>query len=219
MPSHPDQARVRLGELLVRRRIELDPRYRNRRTFTDERAPGLYRIINDIELGRRDNYEPGTVAALEAAYDIAPGAISRALEGGELEPPDSQALPPQPSAVAEDPSATPETSPADADVKAQVYTLFQQVNLDTEARLRAEIRAAKASYRRKPLKDIPEPGTEPGTEPGYIDLPGEAIPTFDRLEQLLWNLAAFDEDARFRLILDKRRREDAERPTRARRAG
>ena len=58
MASHPRAAWVRLGELLVRRRIELDPRYRNRRTFTSERGVE-YRIVNDIELGRRDNYEAG----------------------------------------------------------------------------------------------------------------------------------------------------------------
>lgn len=85
MPSHPRSAWTRLGELLRRRRIELDSRYRNRRTFEAERAAGLYRIINDIELGRRDNYEPGTIAALEAAYDLVPGVIGHALAGGELE--------------------------------------------------------------------------------------------------------------------------------------
>lgn len=91
MASHPRAAWVRLGELLVRRRIELDPRYRNRRAFTSERAVE-YRIVNDAELGKRDNYEPGTIAALEVAYALAPGSIGRALDGGELEP-QSAALP------------------------------------------------------------------------------------------------------------------------------
>jgi hypothetical protein len=85
MASHPRPAWTRLGELLMRRRIDLDPRYRNRRLFTAERAVE-YRIVNDIELGNRDNYEPGTIAALEGAYAVAPGSIGRALEGGELEP-------------------------------------------------------------------------------------------------------------------------------------
>ena len=85
MPSHPRSAWVRLGELLVRRRIELDPRYSNRRIFTDERIPGKYRIINTLERGQRDTYETGTIAAIEAAYDLAPGAIGRFLDGGELE--------------------------------------------------------------------------------------------------------------------------------------
>ena len=76
---------TRLGELLMRRRIELDPRYRNRRAFTADRAVE-YRIVNDIELGRRENYEPGTIAALEAAYAVTPGSFGRVLEGGELEP-------------------------------------------------------------------------------------------------------------------------------------
>jgi hypothetical protein len=85
MLSHTGPDWIRLGEFLIRRRIDLDPRYRNRRIFVAERAPDRYRIVNAIELGRRDNYEPATIAALEAAYGLAPGAIDRALAGGELE--------------------------------------------------------------------------------------------------------------------------------------
>ena len=81
MPSHASEAWERLGEWLVRRRLELDPRYRNRRTFTRERAPDLYRIVNDIELGRRDNYEPATLAAIESAYDLPAGAIGQFIAG------------------------------------------------------------------------------------------------------------------------------------------
>ena len=106
MPSHLSPARVRLGEMLVRRRIELDPRYRNRRTFVAERASGLYRIVNDIELGRwgkRTAFEPGTIAALEDAYALQAGAIKRALDGGDLEPrdaaPTSTAIPRDDSGV------------------------------------------------------------------------------------------------------------------------
>ena len=102
MASHPGPAWTRLGELLMRRRVELDPRYRNRRIFTAERAVE-YRIVNDIELGRRQNYEPGTIAALEAAYAVTAGSIGRALEGGNLEPqsapgPHLTAVPPLPAA-------------------------------------------------------------------------------------------------------------------------
>jgi hypothetical protein len=79
MPTYPPSAWERLGAALIRRRIELDSRYRNRRTFADERHAD-YRIVNDIELGRRDNYEPATVAALELAYDLPSGAIGRFLD-------------------------------------------------------------------------------------------------------------------------------------------
>ncbi len=84
MPSHASEAWERLGEWLVRRRLELDPRYRNRRTFTRERAPDRYRIVNDIELGRRDNYEPATLAAIESAYDLPAGAIGQFIAGVPL---------------------------------------------------------------------------------------------------------------------------------------
>lgn len=73
-----------LGEMLVRRRIELDPRYSNRQTFADERGVS-YRIVSDIERGRRGNYEPATIAALEVAYGLAAGSIGRALAGGGLD--------------------------------------------------------------------------------------------------------------------------------------
>jgi len=100
VPDQLNPAWVRLGEMLVRRRIALDPRYRNRRTFTAERAPRLYRIINDMELGKRGKFEPATKAAIEAAYDLAPGAIDRAAAGGELVPP---ARPLVPAAVPDAP--------------------------------------------------------------------------------------------------------------------
>lgn len=89
----------RLGEQLVRRRIELDPRYSNRKTFAAERGVG-YRIVTDIEHGRRGNYEPATLAAVEVAYGITPGSTGRALAGGELEPlpaPRLASVPPPPS--------------------------------------------------------------------------------------------------------------------------
>lgn len=85
MPSYPAAAWERLGQLLVRRRLELDPRFRNRRIFTAERAVE-YRIINDIELGRRDNYEPATLGVIELAYDLAPGTILHVLNGADLHP-------------------------------------------------------------------------------------------------------------------------------------
>ena len=63
----------------------MDPRYANRRTFEAERWPEHYRIINAMELGQKDNAEPATISALEVAYGLAPGAVERVLEGGDLE--------------------------------------------------------------------------------------------------------------------------------------
>jgi hypothetical protein len=93
VPTHPVPAWQRLGELLVRRRIELDTRYANRQKFTAERGVN-YRTVSDIETGRRDNYEPRTFAELEVAYGLAPGSISRALAGGELDLPVPPSTPP-----------------------------------------------------------------------------------------------------------------------------
>lgn len=85
MPPDQDGARERVGLLLVQRRIEIDPRYRNRRTFAAERGMN-WRLLHDIERAKRANFEPETLAAVEVAYDLAPGAIARALAGGDLAP-------------------------------------------------------------------------------------------------------------------------------------
>jgi hypothetical protein len=95
----------RTGESLVRRRIELDPRYANRRLFAAERGLN-YRIITDLEHGRRGNYEPSTLTAAEVAYGLAAGSIARSAAGGELEPlpvtappePPASRYPPAPAA-------------------------------------------------------------------------------------------------------------------------
>lgn len=98
----------RLGEMLVRRRIELDPRYANRQTFAKQTGVN-YRTISDVERGRRDNYEDATLTALEVAYAVKPGSIGRALADGELEPlpgpraagpPSLRPVPPLPSETA-----------------------------------------------------------------------------------------------------------------------
>jgi hypothetical protein len=75
----------RLGDLLVRRRIELDPAYANRQKFADAVRVN-YRTIADIEKGRRDNYEAATIASVEVAYRLAGGSIARTVAGGSLEP-------------------------------------------------------------------------------------------------------------------------------------
>lgn len=95
----------RLGELLVRRRIELDPRYSVRQLFAAERGIN-YRTVSDIERGRRDNYEDGTLAAVEVAYGVTRGSVAAALNGGSLEPLPPATLTPVPPAPP-DPSASP----------------------------------------------------------------------------------------------------------------
>lgn len=103
----------RLGEQLMRRRIETDPRYSNRQLFTDERGLN-YRTVSDIENGRRDNYEDQTLAAIEIAYRLAPGSIRRSLASGALEPLSAAPLSAVPS---------PSSPYAPADVKDEVITL------------------------------------------------------------------------------------------------
>ena len=119
----------------------------------------------------------------------------------------------------EDTTPEPSREPAEpvaADVKAQVYALFRQVNEDIEAQVRAEIRHAKAAYRSVPLSEVPESGAEPGD----TNLPGAAITTFSTFERAIWDLSiTFDEEeSRARLIIDARAAAAARAP-RVRRAG
>jgi hypothetical protein len=74
---------VHLGTLLVRRRVEMNPRFRNRRTFAAERKIE-YRYVSDIERAARSNFEAQTIAQFEIAYDLPAGAIERAIATGVL---------------------------------------------------------------------------------------------------------------------------------------
>jgi hypothetical protein len=84
-PSRPDPIWKHLGDLLTKRRIDLDHRYANRRTFCTEMNVD-YRVISDIEGGRRDNFSRPTIVQIETAYRLARGNIERIVQGGEIEP-------------------------------------------------------------------------------------------------------------------------------------
>lgn len=79
-----------LGDLLVTRRVQLDARYSNRRTFVAETHSGKedswYRMVTSIENGSRTNYARETLAAMEIAYQLTPGSILRTIKSGILEP-------------------------------------------------------------------------------------------------------------------------------------
>lgn len=85
MDTPESQRWKRLGKSLLARRVELDLRYRNRRAFAAD--VGLdYRVLYDIESGRRSNYSDATLHAIERAYRIQAGSIRNALTGGAIEP-------------------------------------------------------------------------------------------------------------------------------------
>lgn len=76
-------ARERLGALLMRRRVELDPRYRNRALFAREKGIH-YRLVQDTEnaADTRANLEEQTKALIEVAYELAPGSVGDVMAGG-----------------------------------------------------------------------------------------------------------------------------------------
>ena len=73
-----DPSWKRVADLLVSRRINLDPRYQNRRTFCREKGVE-YRVISDIEGARRTNFSAPMITAIEVAYQIAEGSVKAAL--------------------------------------------------------------------------------------------------------------------------------------------
>lgn len=50
------------------------------------------RTLSDLEGGRRDRYEAGTLAAVEATLGWKPGSISTVLGGGDPAPETDEAL-------------------------------------------------------------------------------------------------------------------------------
>lgn len=79
----------RLSAHIVARRVMLG--YRNRQALAD--ASGIStRTLGDIETGRRDNFDPSTIAALENALGWATGSFAQVLDGYE---PTSQASIPE----------------------------------------------------------------------------------------------------------------------------
>lgn len=79
-----------LGDLLVTRRVQLDPRHKNRRKFVADTHSGSfdswYRMVTSIETGGRDNYSRETLAAMEVAYQLEPGSLSTSLHTSRLVP-------------------------------------------------------------------------------------------------------------------------------------
>lgn len=92
MDAQTRPAWERLGRLLIERRARLNPRYATRKVFAEEASLNLG-LIRDIETAQRDTFTPASIASLEHAYQLAPGAIGRALAGGELEESPSGGLP------------------------------------------------------------------------------------------------------------------------------
>ena len=72
----------RLGRALQAQRVELDPRYRTFEVFVRERGTPRdlnYRMLWDIEHGKRANYRGPALRAIEAAYGLPADWITRAL--------------------------------------------------------------------------------------------------------------------------------------------
>jgi hypothetical protein len=77
--SHPQG---RLGELLIKRRIEMDPAYAPRHAFAD--SVGLTEeFVADVEHGRMLGLTGEQQALIERAYSWVPGSVAAVLDGKE----------------------------------------------------------------------------------------------------------------------------------------
>lgn len=81
-PQRPDWKR--LARLLAARRVEIAPRYANRRLFCEERDLNR-RMLWRIETGDDDNYSQAKIDEIEDAYLLVRGSLLRTVAGGELE--------------------------------------------------------------------------------------------------------------------------------------
>lgn len=174
VPSDPNQRRQRLGELLIRRRLDLDPRYRNRQVFADERGVE-YRIVSDIERARRSNFHAVTIAEIERAYKLPAGAVARYLDGGSLEP--------QPLADTGAPRAL-HAPAARALVDFTEGEKPEVLRPYIEPVLRAAYDALDVLDRLG--GDIPDPSEVPGMEQAVAAVPGALLPLTPK-ETDLWD--------------------------------
>lgn len=104
MPPTPSDAWTRLGQMLVQRRIELAPRYRERTVFAED--VGIkWRLLHDIERAKRDSFSAETLAAVEVAYRWQAGSVARVLAGGDPVPiPEPRPVPGDPEPRYTDPA-------------------------------------------------------------------------------------------------------------------
>lgn len=133
-PAATPAAWKRLGELLTRRRVELDVRYQNRTTFTDER--GLdYRLAYDIEEARRTNFRKGTLAGIANAYAVTADSLLAVLRDAHAQ------LEPVESPVPQAPAARGAGAPEDGEAERVIRLLIEAIDRDRPA-LREAMRRA-----------------------------------------------------------------------------
>jgi hypothetical protein len=139
MDHYPQEAWIRLGRLMQRRRGQLGYGHRQRGTFVRDRGTSLSeKTVARMERGERGAYPESTIGAAEALYGWEPGSIALALEGGEPAPAEDRRQvrpedllqpgdPPSFRALAEDPD--PYLTPA---IKRHLLSLGRQARARSE---------------------------------------------------------------------------------------
>jgi len=201
-------ARQRLADLMERRRLDLGLTWRE----VAEAGNISYEVIRAIRNGN-GQIRPLSKRGIEVGLHWEPGSVQRIEDGGDPVNALPAVAPPGPALVPE-PSPEP-AEPAGAGVLADVIHLARRVNKPVEEQVRAEVRQAKARHRGIPLEEVPEAGAEAYGQP----LPADAIPTFDTMERLAWNLVVYPEEWRVGYIaLLRAMRAERQSPPQRRRA-
>ncbi len=73
-----------LAELLIRKRVEISPRYCKRTVFAREHGLN-YKLICDIEKHKRRDFSLPTIIAIEQIYKLGPGFIRQFLTERETD--------------------------------------------------------------------------------------------------------------------------------------
>lgn len=85
MDTYLQDAWLRLGRMLERRRGELGYGFRQRAIFVRDCGAGMISVktISRLEKGERGSYPESTIGAVEAMYQWSPGSVESVLSGGE----------------------------------------------------------------------------------------------------------------------------------------
>lgn len=95
MEPHPVADWQRLGMLLKRRRPQLDQRYRTRRVFAEDNHL-TDKTVQEIENAYRQTFSEEMLSAIEVAYRLPAGTISRVLADPSITELPSPTATPQP---------------------------------------------------------------------------------------------------------------------------
>lgn len=144
---------VRLGELLLARRAQLNRRFANRQLFVN--TTGLdYRVAYDVEKAKRQNFSDRIKVAIEEAYRLQSGEFDRILDGAEPSPiPASGASQPEVMTPVEPEAKADSDDVIEREAFGRLDAIMQILRADAAARLEQEERIARLEQEAAEMRD------------------------------------------------------------------